>query len=493
VEHRGTDESDVAVAELPSTSGAHWANRDREAERRRGDSRSAPFRRPPAVNSFETDEVGTSDRWSAFASAATSDNPGGWFGGTGDPAGGVPAARTESKPDAPTSPPKFGPAPPASPGGRASFGVTEGPISGARPDPVSPAAPQSPAPVQPMPLAPEAGHRGGAPDETGRHGHAAAPAMSAGQSRERVPEPPSHGHHAAPARAGGPADDGTGELFSGPGREIRPHRAARGPAAEAGPHAGGRRRSKLTTAAAVALTATVLLGGAVAGVAYFGDGGTGITEMLSLGSGTTDGKVATAPLDGRNTATFELIAAPTKVTVRAGDLGEDLFKITAAGDSGTAPEPVLTDNTVQLLMSPDGDGTSGVVEVLLSSKVTWGLRFVGGADEQIIDLSGGRISSLDLAGGSRRVDLTLPKPTGTVPVKITGALEDFSVASPAGSPVRVQVDSGAKTVAAGERTLRDVEPGATLTPKNWKVPNRYDIDAASRITLLSVKTTGKAG
>ena len=39
--------------------------------------------------------------------------------------------------------------------------------------------------------------------------------------------------------------------------------------------------------------------------------------MLQLGSGDTDGKVATAPLDGRTTATFELVAATTKVTVRS--------------------------------------------------------------------------------------------------------------------------------------------------------------------------------
>jgi hypothetical protein len=243
-------------------------------------------------------------------------------------------------------------------------------------------------------------------------------------------------------------------------------------------------------AAAVALSAVVLLGGAVAGVVFFAGADSGLTSVLRLGSGETDGKVATAPLDGRNTAAFELVAATTKVTVRSEDLGDDLYRITSAGDSGTAPSPVLTENRVQLLLSPDGEGASGVVEVVLASKVTWALRFVGGADEQIINLTGGRVSSIDLAGGSRRVDLTLPKPTGTIPVRVTGAIEDFSVASPAGNPVRVKVDSGAKTVAAGERTLRDVRPGSTLTPKDWKVPNRYDVAAASRVTLLSVRTAG---
>ena len=152
---------------------------------------------------------------------------------------------------------------------------------------------------------------------------------------------------------------------------------------------------------------------------------------------------------------------------------------------------MVAEDRVQLLLSRDGDGTSGNVEVVLSSKVGWALRFIGGADEQIINLTGGKVSSIDLAGGSRRVDLILPQPTGTVPVRVTGAIDELSVTSPAGNPVRVQVDSGAKTVAAGERTLRDVKPGSTLTPKDWKVANRYDVDAASRVTLLTVRSTAK--
>ena len=50
------DESDVALVDLPSTSGAHWANRDREALARRPETRQATFRRPPAVNSFLGDD-----------------------------------------------------------------------------------------------------------------------------------------------------------------------------------------------------------------------------------------------------------------------------------------------------------------------------------------------------------------------------------------------------------------------------------------------------
>jgi hypothetical protein len=118
------------------------------------------------------------------------------------------------------------------------------------------------------------------------------------------------------------------------------------------------------------------------------------------------------------------------------------------------------------------------------------LRFTGGADEQRIDISQGRISGIDVVGGARRVELGLPKPTGTVGVRITGAVDEFFVTAPAESPVRVQLDSGAKTVTAGTKTQRDVPPGSTFTPRNFDVEDRYDVDAASRVTVFSVGVPG---
>ena len=538
MEHSTADESDVVVADLPSTSGAHWANRDRE---RRSGERSAPFRRPPAVNSFH-DAADTPDKWDAFAPSGTAGDPdaartdAAWD--AFDAGAAQQADQPVTQPEAPTVPRQvrrdatgpgrvpFGSLDPATTGsGRASFGVTDGPISGARPEPVSPAGPRAAAgagadaaaaphpavlprpaePVRQADLPRRTAGRGSATGEipsfadlrpaadepfgTGQNGNdpfgaaqgTTEPFGSPGPTAAAPYDPWAAGD--TPSPADGDVPGGIGDFISGPGRDIRPHRAGGDPPAQPVEH----RRSRLVTAATVLLSAVVLLGGAVAGVTFFADGDQSITSVLKLGSGDGDDKVATAPLDGRTAAGFELIAATTKVTVRTQDLGDRLFRITSAGDSGTAPNPVLSGDRVQLLLSPDGDGASGNVEVLLSAKVTWGLRFVGGTDEQVVDVTGGKVSSIDIAGGSRRVDLRLSQPTGTVPVRVTGAVDELSVLSPADSPVRIKVDSGAKTVAAGDKTLRDVRPGSTLTPKGWKVPNRYDVDAASRVTLLTVR------
>ncbi|HET6531239.1 MAG TPA: hypothetical protein VFH03_11605, partial [Actinoplanes sp.] len=132
MEHSAADESDVALADLPSTSGARWANRD--SERRRSYESSTPFRRPPAVNSFPEGSGGDGAEagWDAFAPAGSSeDGRLAWFG---NPRGNAePAADTASWGDRGshrrTRDDTTAPA-------RASFGVTDGPISGARPEPV---------------------------------------------------------------------------------------------------------------------------------------------------------------------------------------------------------------------------------------------------------------------------------------------------------------------------------------------------------------------
>jgi hypothetical protein len=92
-----------------------------------------------------------------------------------------------------------------------------------------------------------------------------------------------------------------------------------------------------------------------------------------------------------------------------------------------------------------------------------------------------------MVAGMQRAELTLPQPSGTIPLKINGAVDQLVVKSPVGSPVRIKVEGGAQTVVAGTRTLKNVVAGSTLTPKGWDTENRYDVTAGARITSLTVE------
>jgi hypothetical protein len=516
-EDPGLSDVSVAIADAPSTSGAHWANRDNQNIYRRGRGRSTPFRRPNALNSFpggdRAEGGGAQDPeptswWRSPSSSAggrpnessrlgpyrggrpaSNDTPvsedasaarGDAVGYSASIAGKMPYSDFLPEPAAPSAwdsaadpdtsaAPRFGPAPPAT-GGRVSFGVTAGPIGGYRPG-YGPDTPAGPRPAGPA-----------ASPAAGPAASAAGPMPVPDAGPVPVPRsapliPPRTGH--------------TGEIFDGPAREIRAHRALKEHTPPRGTPVAGAppKRSRGVTVAALALAGVVVLGGALGGFAYFSGGDDGLGSVLKLGVGRTDGRTATAALDGRTTASFEMVAAAGRVTVRSQDLGDDLYKITTAGDSGMVPSPAVSADRVQLQLTPDGDTGTRNVTVVLSSKVRWSLRFTGGADEQLVDFRGGRVSEVQLTGGARRAELTLARPAGTVPIHVTGALDELSVTSPADAPVRVRVESGAKTVVAGTRTLRDLAPGSTLTPKDWRVRDRYDLDAASRVTLLSVDAT----
>ncbi|MBM2618688.1 hypothetical protein JIG36_24320 [Actinoplanes sp. LDG1-06] len=248
------------------------------------------------------------------------------------------------------------------------------------------------------------------------------------------------------------------------------------------------RQSRAVTVGIVMLSLIVLVAGGIVGVTYFTGNNGKLDSVLQLGAGGDSGeRTVTAPLDNRSQATFEVLAATNRVNVTIGELGDDLFRISTPEDAGFRPDPTIRNDDVKLQVTKDGDGTGGEINVVLAAKVLWGLRFSGYAEEQVINLSGGQISGLEMVGGMRKAEISLARPSGTVPIKVNGAVEKLVLTSPSGSPVRVKVGGGAKTIVAGSRTLTDVPAGSTVTPKNWAVQNRYDVGAGAPITNLTVE------
>jgi len=124
---------------------------------------------------------------------------------------------------------------------------------------------------------------------------------------------------------------------------------------------------------------------------------------------------------------------------------------------------------------------------VLAAKVRWQLRFSGYAEKQVIDVSGGQISGIEMVAAMKQAEVTLSRPAGTVPLKINGAVDKLVLKSPADNPVRIKVGGGAQSVVAGTKTLKDVAAGSTLTPKGWNTADRYDVTAGARITALTIE------
>jgi hypothetical protein len=118
---------------------------------------------------------------------------------------------------------------------------------------------------------------------------------------------------------------------------------------------------------------------------------------------------------------------------------------------------------------------------------TWQLDFGGGTSQTTVDLAGGQVAGLDFGQGSSQVSLTLPRPRGTLLLKLAGGASQLLVSVPAGVPARVTAEDGASEVTLGGATYRGVAAGTVLTqPGYGTAAGRLDVDAASGVSQVTI-------
>ncbi|HEX8632173.1 MAG TPA: hypothetical protein VF755_28775, partial [Catenuloplanes sp.] len=194
-----------------------------------------------------------------------------------------------------------------------------------------------------------------------------------------------------------------------------------------------------------------------------------------------------APRNGRDEASFDLVNGTTTVKLHTGDLGDDLFRVETPVGSDVLPRPVEQGDRVQLHLVDSGEDGPGSVDITLNSQVRWALRLTGGAAEHVIDMSEGELSGLEILGGATRVELNLPEPDGTMRVKMTGGVNEFAVGTPAGTPVRLRIGSGAAQVVLDGKTHRGIAPGRVFVPTRWgHADDRVELDAVAGVGTLTL-------
>jgi hypothetical protein len=207
-----------------------------------------------------------------------------------------------------------------------------------------------------------------------------------------------------------------------------------------------------------------------------------IIVAISLNLRTAERRhVVTAPLDGRSAETFELASGVTSVTVRSAHLGTRLLRAESPERS-----PHLDRDGGLLRLRLDGGGPS-TVDIQLSDRVRWQVRFVAGASDEHVDLANGRVAGVEVLGGVSHLDIALPRPQGTVPVHMSGGADRFAVHAPSGVPVQARLDSGAGTVTVDGSTHTGLSAGTVVSTGDWeRTQDRYDIEAAAGVSTFTV-------
>ncbi|HEX8630813.1 MAG TPA: hypothetical protein VF755_21860 [Catenuloplanes sp.] len=198
-------------------------------------------------------------------------------------------------------------------------------------------------------------------------------------------------------------------------------------------------------------------------------------------------RVVSGPRDGRDRATFALLDGTKSVTVRTRDLGDRLYRVETPPGGARVPRVAVVGDEVKLGFGDSGRDGVAATDVQLSSAVRWQIRVLAGAAEQVIDLTGGKVAGVELAGGATRIELTLPPPEGTTTVRMSGGVGQWAVHQLGAAPVRVRVGSGAATVTVDAAQHNGVSGGTVFTPAGWDAArNRVDIDAVAGMSALVV-------
>jgi len=237
------------------------------------------------------------------------------------------------------------------------------------------------------------------------------------------------------------------------------------------------RRHSTTRVATAAALLTALLITACTPAATLQNGPPEVGEPASE-------RVVAGSLHGRSGAYLIVRDAASVVEVRLVEIPGLLYRISTPKDSGLAPRVTGGDGRVRLGLWRTGDGGPNTVLILLSRRVRWDIRLPSGAGEQRLDLTDGKVARIDL-GSSGLVDVTLPRPVGTVEVRLTGGVGDVTFTGY--GPLRFVLREGARSIRTPWVTSGAAPPDTVLRQPGWtSTPDRYAVFVRTGLGRLTV-------
>ena len=198
--------------------------------------------------------------------------------------------------------------------------------------------------------------------------------------------------------------------------------------------------------------------------------------------------VVSMPLAGRTQATLNVTSGTPVLDISVARLDGTLLRVSTP--AGAPVRPVLSGSRPVLLSltgaggGPDQEDT---VNVVLNSAVVWSIDLAGGTQRTDVDLRGGKVAVIAVTAGSDVLNVTLPRPAGTVSLLFAGGASQFRLSLPGGVPARVIAGGGAGYLTVDGQTRTGVAGGTVVATPGWATASsRFDIDATAGVSRLTV-------
>ena len=184
---------------------------------------------------------------------------------------------------------------------------------------------------------------------------------------------------------------------------------------------------------------------------------------------------ASAQPDHGSALTLAMNSGSWRATVRAAPPGT-VAPATSVGGGGAASIDARDDGVV--VVKNRRGGKSGGVE--LSPDYTWYIKLHGATWNTALDLSGLRISGIEMDSGSGNVTCTLPAPIGVVPIKVNSGIVGVTLRRPQGTAARATVSTGSAKVHLDKQPVRYL-----ASDLHWESPGASRSDDRYELTVYS--------
>jgi hypothetical protein len=182
-----------------------------------------------------------------------------------------------------------------------------------------------------------------------------------------------------------------------------------------------------------------------------------------------------APLGSLASGRLRFVRGASNVTVHADPSTGGLYR---SRFEGVVPE-VWTEGGVVNIRYPrfyslGRRGCSG--KVALNATIPWHVEVRDGASKVTADLSQLKLGSFEVAGGASKVELTLPRVSGLVPVRVLGGASNIGIHRPEGVATRVRVVGGSTNLTFDDQRFGAVGSEVKLQGPNYDgASERYEI------------------
>lgn len=192
---------------------------------------------------------------------------------------------------------------------------------------------------------------------------------------------------------------------------------------------------------------------------------------------------------GHSGATLNVLTGTALLKIGMANFGAGGSLVRVSTPAG-GPAPDLRDSTAQpggsTVVDLSAPGASSVT-VTLNTAVSWQLNLGGGTTRTNTDLRAGQVTGIAFTAGSDVISLALPRPHGSVPVRLAGGASQFLASLPSGVQARVTAAGGVGEVSLDGQEHVGVADGSVFTTPGWAAGAAgFDVHATAGAAQVTV-------